>query len=90
MFMAQMPCIFTHRLLIGIGHTLPTNYRMASGNFSLTVTGYGIRPGDCAMADRKFYLPEVGEMKLQFFHVEDLCRLMEVDSTQMEQRGRNG
>lgn len=33
---------------------------------------------DCAMADRKFYLPEDGEMKLQFFHVEDLCRLMEV------------
>ena len=33
---------------------------------------------DCAMADRKFYLPEAGEMKLQFFHVEDLCRLMEV------------
>lgn len=33
---------------------------------------------DCAMADRKFYLPEAGEMKLQFFHVEDLCRLMEI------------
>lgn len=33
---------------------------------------------DCAMADRKFYLPEAGEMKLQFFHVEDLCKLMEI------------
>lgn len=33
---------------------------------------------DCAMADRKFYLPQDGSMKLQFFHVKDLCRLMEV------------
>lgn len=33
---------------------------------------------DCARADRKFYLPGDGEMKLQFFHVRDLCRLMEV------------
>lgn len=33
---------------------------------------------DCAMADRKFYLPKDGSMKLQFFHVEDLCRLTEV------------
>lgn len=33
---------------------------------------------DCALADRKFYLPKDGEMKLQFFHVKDLCRLMEV------------
>ena len=33
---------------------------------------------DCALADRKFYLPKAGEMKLQFFHVEDLCKLMEV------------
>lgn len=33
---------------------------------------------DCALADRKFYLPRDGEMKLQFFHVKDLCRLMEV------------
>lgn len=32
---------------------------------------------DCAMNDRKFYLPSDGSMKLQFFHVEDLCRLME-------------
>lgn len=31
-----------------------------------------------ALADRKFYLPKDGSMKLQFFHVKDLCRLMEV------------
>lgn len=33
---------------------------------------------DCAKADRRFYLPKDGEMKLQFFHVKDLCGLMEV------------
>lgn len=33
---------------------------------------------DCARAGRKFYLPGEGDMKLQFFHVEDLCRLMEI------------
>lgn len=33
---------------------------------------------DCALADRKFYLPKDGDMKLQFFHVKDLCKLMEV------------
>lgn len=33
---------------------------------------------DCAIADRKFYLPKEGKMKLQFFHVRDLCKLMEV------------
>lgn len=32
---------------------------------------------DCAKACRKFYLPHDGSMKLHFFHVEDLCRLME-------------
>lgn len=32
---------------------------------------------DCAKQDRKFYLPGDGSMKLQFFHVEDLCKLME-------------
>ena len=31
---------------------------------------------DCALAGRKFYLPRVGEMPLQFFHVEDLCRFI--------------
>lgn len=33
---------------------------------------------DCAIADRKFYLPQEGELKLQFFHVDDLCKLMEI------------
>lgn len=33
---------------------------------------------DCAKADREFYLPMDGEMKLQFFHVKDLCKLIEV------------
>lgn len=32
---------------------------------------------DCALAGRKFYLPNTGDMKLQFFHVEDLCRFMD-------------
>lgn len=32
---------------------------------------------DCADADRPFYLPNDGSMKLQFFHVEDLCRMIE-------------
>mgnify|MGYP000920168469 FL=1 len=33
---------------------------------------------DCALEKRPFYLPGDGEMKLQFFHVEDLCRFLEV------------
>ena len=33
-------------------------------------------PFDCAMHDRPFYLPQDGEMKLQFFHVADLCRFI--------------
>lgn len=33
---------------------------------------------DCALRDRYFYLPKDGEMKLQFFHVEDLCKFMDV------------
>ncbi len=33
---------------------------------------------DCAMADRKFYLPKDGTMKLQFFHIEDLCQFMDI------------
>lgn len=32
---------------------------------------------DCAEAGRKFYVPKNGKMPLQFFHVEDLCILME-------------
>ena len=33
---------------------------------------------DCAMQGRPFCLPGDGGMKLQFFHVEDLCRFMDV------------
>ena len=33
---------------------------------------------DCALRDRKFYLPKDGDMKLQFFHIHDLCRFMDV------------
>ena len=33
---------------------------------------------DCAMADRVFYLPKDGILPLQFFHVHDLCRFMDV------------
>ena len=32
---------------------------------------------DCALAGRKFCLPRDGRMKLQFFHVRDLCRAFE-------------
>ena len=33
---------------------------------------------DCAMQDRKFYFPKDGEMRLQFFHVEDLCIFIDI------------
>lgn len=33
---------------------------------------------DCALADRKFYLPQDGAMQLQFFHIEDLCRFIDI------------
>lgn len=33
---------------------------------------------DCALENRKFYLPKDGEMKLQFFHVKDLCRFIDI------------
>lgn len=33
---------------------------------------------DCAMADRKFYLPKDGKMKMQFLHIEDLCKFMDI------------
>lgn len=32
---------------------------------------------ECALKHRKFYIPKDGTMKLQFFHVEDLCRVIE-------------
>ena len=33
---------------------------------------------DCALENRRFCLPGEGSMGLQFFHVEDLCRFVEV------------
>ena len=33
---------------------------------------------DCALQNRRFYLPGDGEMKLQFLHVKDLCRFIDV------------
>lgn len=33
---------------------------------------------DCAEAERPFYIPKDGSMPLQFFHVEDLCRFMDI------------
>lgn len=35
-------------------------------------------PFDCAILDRKFYIPENGDMKLQFFNVSDLCKFIEI------------
>lgn len=32
---------------------------------------------ECAEQNRKFYLPGKGDMRLQFFHVRDLCRCIE-------------
>lgn len=32
---------------------------------------------ECADKDRKFYLPKYGKMRLQFFHVRDLCRCID-------------
>ena len=33
---------------------------------------------ECAEADRPFYLPKNGQMRLQFFHIGDMCRFMEL------------
>lgn len=33
---------------------------------------------DCALAGRPFYLPGNGGMNLQFFHIRDLCRFIEI------------
>ncbi len=33
---------------------------------------------DCALNDRRFYMPKNGEMKLQFFHIEDLCGFIDI------------
>lgn len=33
---------------------------------------------ECALKGRKFYLPQNGEGRLQFFHIGDLCRFMDI------------
>ena len=33
---------------------------------------------ECALQGRRFFIPGDGSMKLQFFHVEDLCRFIEI------------
>lgn len=33
---------------------------------------------DCALVERPFFIPNDGSMKLQFFHVRDLCRFIEI------------
>ena len=33
---------------------------------------------ECALQGRKFYIPGDGNMRLQFLHVEDLCRFIEI------------
>ncbi len=32
---------------------------------------------ECALKNRKFYIPKDGKMKLQFYHVDDLCKMIE-------------
>ena len=33
---------------------------------------------DCAENNRSFYIPSNGEMKLQFFYIDDLCKVIEI------------
>lgn len=33
---------------------------------------------DCALSNRKFYVPKEGKMQLQFFHIHDLCRFIDI------------
>lgn len=33
---------------------------------------------ECAMSERPFYIPKDGSMKLHFFHVNDLCRFIDI------------
>lgn len=33
---------------------------------------------ECALSGRRFYLPKNGEMELQFLHVNDLCRFIDI------------
>lgn len=33
---------------------------------------------ECALKNRPFYLPQEGQMQLQFFYIDDLCRFMDL------------
>ena len=33
---------------------------------------------ECALEKRSFFVPGTGELRLQFFHIDDLCRFMEI------------
>lgn len=33
---------------------------------------------ECALKNRKFYLPQEGQLQLQFFYIHDLCRFMDI------------
>ena len=33
---------------------------------------------DCALQDRPFYIPQNDTLKLQFFHIDDLCRFIDI------------
>lgn len=33
---------------------------------------------ECALKNRTFYLPQEGQMQLQFFYIDDLCRFMDL------------
>ncbi len=33
---------------------------------------------ECALENRVFFLPQNGQMKLQFFYIDDLCRFMDI------------
>lgn len=33
---------------------------------------------ECALKHRPFYIPKDGKMKLQFFHIEDLCKTIDI------------
>lgn len=41
---------------------------------------------ECALNNRKFYLPQDGQMELQFFYIDDLCRFMDIILEQKPER----
>lgn len=58
------------RLLGGDRHNLGGRLKGLHFDVVADITAYDA-------ADRKFYLPRNGEIKLQFLHVKDLCGIME-------------